>query len=178
MHAQEMERRFLGCFVHTLEMAAQIEWLEAQPEIEEALKAQSKGEDWITMPLVDALSAVHRVHMQRIAEAEERNRIANRFTVAAVLNEATLPPGVVVQVSPKNISVDVRLDHQVTLEFVAGGRVIARYTINPNEGQGKIRAGYKRFVREQLPSRLANLCSLPAKRSGAARVTATQPETA
>ena len=178
MHAQEMERRFLGCFVHTLEMAAQIEWLEAQPEIEEALNVLNNGEDWITMPLADALSAVQRVRTQRIAEAEERNRIANSFTVASVLNEAILPLGVVVQLLPKQISADMRLDHQVTLEFVAGGRVIARYTINPNEGQGKIRAGYKRFVREQLPSRLANLCSLPATRSGAARATAAHPESA
>lgn len=178
MHAQEMERRFLGCFVHSLEMTAQVEWLEAQPEVEDALDALNNAEGWITTRLAEALDAVHRARKQRIAEAEECNRIANRFTVASVLNEAILPLGVVVQLLPKQVSADMRLDHQVTLEFVAGGRVIARYTINPNEGQGKIRAGYKRFVREQLPSRLANLCSLPATRSGAARATAGHPETA
>jgi hypothetical protein len=170
MNVQEMERRFLGHFVHTLEMDAQIAWLEAQPEIEDALNALGGGEDWITTRLEDALDAVRRARMQRIAEAEERDRVANCFTFAAVLSEAMLPPGVGVQVLPKHMPLDGRLDRPVTLEFVIGGRVFARYAIHPSEGQGKIRAGYKKFVREQLPSRLANLGSFPAIRNGGGRL--------
>ena len=158
MNAQEMERRFLGCFVHTLDMDAQITWLEAQPEIADALNALNNGEDWITTRLAEALNAIRRARVHQTAEAEERDRVANRFTVVALLKEAVLPHGVVAQVLPKNTPLDMRLDRPVTLEFVVGTRVIARYVLNPNDGQGKIRAGYKKFVREQLSSRLANLC--------------------
>lgn len=174
MNAQELERRFLGYFVHTLDMDAQIEWLETQPEIEDAL---NNGEDWMTTRLAGALDAVRSARRQRIAEAEERDRIANCFTLAAVLSEAMLPPGVGVQVLPKHMPLDGRLDRPVTLEFVIGGRVIARYAIHPTEGQGKIRAGYKKFVRVQLPSRLANLCPSPGIENGWVRIKAAHSDT-
>ena len=156
MNAQEMERRFLGSFIHTLDMGAQVQWLAAQPEIEDGLNALSNGGDWMTTRLADALAAVRCVRLQRIAEAQERERSANAFTVAAVLDEATLPQGVIVKLSPNDLPLDVRLDRPVTIEFRIGEWVIARYKLDPKGGEGKLRAGYKRFVREQLSSRLAN----------------------
>lgn len=156
MNARELERRFLGNFVHTLAMDEQVDWLEAQPEVEDALNALSNGEDWMTTRFVDALDAVHCARVQRLAEVNERERIADTFTIATVLNEVVLPTGVVVKLLPKDMRFDARLDRPVTVEFCVGESVLARYTLDPRIGEGRLRAGYKKFVREQLAARLAN----------------------
>lgn len=154
MNAHEMERRFLGHFIHTLAMDEQVRWLQEQPEIGQALDAMAKGEHWMTIPFANALETNYRVQTDQITQTGER--IANAFTVGAVLNEATLPQGIVVTVSPGDVPLDMRIDRQVTLEFVAGMSVVARYNLDPRVGKGKLCAGYKKFVREHLASRLAN----------------------
>jgi hypothetical protein len=156
MNPQEMERRFLGHFIHTLAMDEQVRWLKEQPEIGQALDAMAKEEHWMTIPFADALETIYRVQTDQITQTGERERIANAFTVGAVLNEATLPQGIVVTVSPGDVPLDMRIDRQVTLEFVAGMSVVARYNLDPKVGKGKLCAGYKKFVREHLASRLAN----------------------
>lgn len=160
MNAQEMERRFLGNFIHTLAMDEQVSWLQAQPEIEQALNARANGENWMTTPFTDALDVIHKSCAQQIALNQVCEQTANHFTIAQVLNEATLPHGIVVTVSPRHVPLDTPLDHRVTLEFVTGHSVIARYNLDPKVGKGKLAASYKKFVREHLAARIANRAAI------------------
>lgn len=159
MNAPELERRFLGNFIHTLAIAEQVSWLQAQPEIEQALDARANGENWMTTPFAETLDVIHKSSAQQIAPNPVCEQPANHFTIAQVLGEAMLPHGVVVTVSPRDIALDTRLEHQVTLEFVTGHSVIARYNLDPKMGKGKLAASYKKFVREHLAARLASLAA-------------------
>lgn len=156
MNVQEMERHFLGNFIHTLATDEQVDWLEAQPEIQRALNAYANGESWMTTPFIDALNAVSRARAIQSEQAAERERTANAFTIAAVLNEAVLPNGISVNVSPHDVPRHARLEQPVTFEFVRNCMVLACYKIDPKQGHGKTCAGYKRFVREQLAARASN----------------------
>ncbi len=156
MNAQEMERRFLGNFIHTLPVNEQVNWLQAQPEIEQALNARANGENWMTTPFVDALNVIRQSRAQQVELNQSCEQPANYFTIATVLTEATLPQGVVVSITPRDIALDTRLERQVTLEFIASNSVIARYNLDPKVGKGKLAASYKKFVREHLAARLAN----------------------
>ena len=156
MNAQELERRFLGNFVHTLPMDEQAQWLAAQPEIECALHAKTNDEDWMTTPFAAALSSVCSMRAVQAEQAAECERIANLFTIDAVLSEAALPDGILVHVSPREISRHERLTQPVTVEFVNGTHVLARYRIDPRQGHGKTCAAYKKFVRDHLAARLAH----------------------
>ncbi len=160
MNAQELERRFLGNFVHTLALDEQVSWLQAQPEIEQAIDAKANGENSMTTPFAEALDLILQSRAQQIALNQKSEQSANPFTIAHVLREATLPHGIVVIVSPPNISLDTRLEHRVTLEFLADGSVIARYNLDPKVGKGKLAASYKKFVREHLTARLANRAAI------------------
>src|SRR5581483_1625115 len=99
MNAQEMERRFLGNFIHTLTLDEQVSWLEMQPEIEQALDARANGENWMTTPFADVLDVIRQSCVQQIA-LNTCEQPANHFTIAHVLNEATLPHGVTVYFIP------------------------------------------------------------------------------
>ncbi len=156
MNAQEMERRFLGNFIHTLTLDEQVSWLEMQPEIEHALNARATGENWMTTPFADALDVIRQSRAQQDAFNQKCEQYANHLTIAQVLNEATLPHGVVVSVTPRDVALDTRFECPVTLEFVAGNSIIARYNLDPKVGKGKLAASYKKFVREHLAARLAN----------------------
>lgn len=156
MNAQEMERRFLGNFIHTLAMDEQVSWLESQPEIEQGLSARANGENWVTTPFAEALDVIRQSRSQQIALNHAREQPANHFTIAQVLNEAPLPQGITVNLNPRNSAFDAPLERRVTLEFVAGNSVIARYKLDPTVGKGKVCASYKKFVREHLAARMAN----------------------
>ena len=156
MNAQEMERRFLGNFIHTLAIDEQVSWLQVQPEIEQALNAWANGEPWMTTPFAHALDVIRQSRAQQIALNPVCEQPANHITLAQLLNEATLPHGVVVTVSPRHVPLDTRLEHRVALEFLAGNSVIARYNLDPKVGKGRLAASYKKFVREHLTARLAN----------------------
>lgn len=168
MNAQEMERRFLGNFIHALAMDEQVKWLEAQPEIEHALNAFANAESWMTTPFIDALDAVCRARAIQAAQAAERERVANTFTIAAVLNEIALPNGIRVNVLPRGVSHHTRLERRVTFEFVKGRTVLARYKIDPKNGHGKTCAGYKKFVRERLAAQdlTQHITMLDAEKEG------------
>lgn len=155
MHGQELERRFLGHFIHTLTLNEQVSWLGMQPEIEQALNARANGENWMTTPFAHALDVIDKSRAQQIA-LNKCEQTANHFTIAQVLSEATLPHGVVVTVSPRDIPLDTTLERRVTLEFTTGHSVVARYNLDPKVGKGKLAASYKKFVREHLTARLAN----------------------
>ncbi len=159
MNAQEMERRFLGNFIHTLTLEEQVSWLQAQPEIEQALNARANEETWMTTPFADTLDVMRQSRTQQIA-LNVCEQCASHFTIAHVLNEATLPHGIVVTVSPRDIPLDTTLERRVTLEFVTGHSVIARYYLDPKIGKGKLCASYKKFVREHLAARIANRASI------------------
>lgn len=156
MNGQELERRFLGNFIHTLAMDEQVNWLEAQPEIEHALTVYANGEGWMTTPFIDTLNAVSRARAVQVEQVAVRERTANAFTIAAVLDEAVLPSGISVNVSPRDVPRHARLEQPVTFEFVRDCMVLARYKIDPKQGHGKTCAGYKKFVREQLAARASN----------------------
>lgn len=156
MNAQELERRFLGNFIHTLTLNEQVSWLQAQPEIESALNARANKENWMTTLFADALDVICQSRAQQFVPNQKSEQSAKHLTIAQVLDEATLPHGVVVSVTPRDIALDTPVDHQVTLEFVTGHSVIARYNLDPKVGKGKLTASYKKFVREHLAARLAN----------------------
>ncbi len=160
MNAQEMERRFLGHFIHTLTLDEQVSWLQAQSEIEHALNARANGENWMTTPFADALDAIHKSRAQQIALNQVCEQPANHLTLAQVLGEAMLPHGIVLTVSPRDIPLDTTLERRVTLEFVAGNSIIARYNLDPKVGKGKLAASYKKFVREHLAARIANRATI------------------
>lgn len=159
MNAQEMERRFLGNFIHTLTLDEQVSWLQAQPEIEQSLNARVNGENWMTTPFADALDVIRKSRAQQIELHQGHEQTANQFTIAQLLNETTLPHGVVVTVTPHDVALDTSLERRVTLEFVTGHSVIARYNLDPKVGKGKLAASYKKFVREHLAARLASLAA-------------------
>lgn len=150
MNAQELARRFLGNFIHALALNEQVDWLEAQPEIEDALNAFARRETWMTTRFVEALDAVCKKRARRVEEITTPEASANALTIAALLQEATLPQGVDVKILPGNVLRDSQINRAVTLEFVAGAEYLARYTLDPKFGAGKLRANYKRFVREHL----------------------------
>ncbi len=160
MNAQEMERRFLGNFIHTLPPNEQVSWLEMQPEIKQALSARANGETWMTTPFINALDSACRARVIQAERAAEREQIANSFTVAAILREVSLPHGIVVTISPRDIPLDTSLERGVTLQFLAGSSVIARYKLDPKLGKGKLCAAYKKFVREHLAARIANCAAI------------------
>lgn len=156
MNAQEMERRFLGQFIHTLTLNEQMSWLEMQPELEQALNARANEENWMTTPFVDALDAISQSRAQETALNQACEQPATHFTIAHVLNEATLPQGISVTFTPRNIPLDAPLERPISLEFFSSDSVIARYKLDPKVGKGKLAASYKKFVREHLAARLAN----------------------
>ncbi len=160
MNAKEMERRFLGNFIHALTFNEQVSWLQAQPEIEQALDAKANGENWMTTAFADALDVIRQSHAQQITLNQKSEQTANPFTIAYVLREAMLPHGVTVTFTPRNIAPDTLLECRVTLEFLAGGSVIARYNLDPKVGKGKLCAAYKKFVREHLTARIANRAAI------------------
>lgn len=109
----------------------------------------------MTTPFADALDVICQSGAQQIA-LNMSDQPANHLTIAQVLGEATLPHGVVVTVTPRDVALDTRLERPATLEFIASNSVIARYNLDPKVGKGKLAASYKKFVREHLAARLAN----------------------
>lgn len=156
MNAQEMERRFLGNFIHTLTLNEQVSWLQAQPEIEPALHARANGENWMTTRFAEALDVIRQSHAQQLVLRQAGEQPANHFTIAQVINEVMLPHEVTVACASRDITLDVPIERPVTLEFLAGNSVIARYNLDPKVGKGKLCAAYKKFVREHLAARIAN----------------------
>lgn len=159
MNPQEMERSFLGNFIHTLTIDEQMSWLQAQPEMERALNARANGENWMTTPFADALDAIHESQARQTTLNRVGEQTANCVSIAEVLSEAALPHGITVNLNPRDSSLDAPLEHRVTLVFVVGNSVIARYKLDPTVGKGRLCAAYKKFVREHLAARLANLAA-------------------
>src|SRR5438045_1418235 len=100
MNEQELERRFLGSFIHARALNEQVQWLNAQPEIENALNALANRDNWMTTRFVGALGAVCAERAQSTEEARTRGGNVEALTLAAILKEAPLPQGIGAKVSP------------------------------------------------------------------------------
>lgn len=114
----------------------------------------------MTTPFADALDVIHKSRTQQNDRNQACEQTVTHFSIAQVLNEATLPHGIVVTVLPRDIQLDTTLERRVMLEFVTGHSVIARYNLDPKVGKGKLAASYKKFVREHLAARIANRATI------------------